>query len=55
MNESIDTLILYIGDLGLQPNLLTDRGLDGMLAAVRGNCGHVDPGVFVPRIKWAKG
>ena len=42
-------------DLGLQPNLLTDRVLDDMLTAVRDNCSRVDPGAFTPRIKWAKG
>lgn len=41
-------------DLGLKPTLLTDQALDAMFATVRANCGHVDAGVFMPRIKWQK-
>lgn len=39
-------------DLGLKPKLLTDDALDTMLAAVRANCDHVNPDVFMPRVRW---
>jgi len=39
-------------DLGLKPNMLTDDALDRMFATVRVNCGHVEKGVFAPRVKW---
>lgn len=39
-------------DLGLEPKLLTEQALDTMLAAVRANCAHVNPNVFVPRVRW---
>jgi UDP-sulfoquinovose synthase len=40
-------------ELGLEPHLLTDVVVDQMLALVRANNSHVDPGVFRPRIAWA--
>jgi len=42
-----------LSDLGLQPHLLTEKVLDDMFSTILANCSHVDPGVFVPRIKWA--
>ena len=42
-------------DLGLEPNLLTDAELDGMLAAVRANADRVDPRIVQPHIRWAGG
>ncbi len=42
-------------DLGLEPNLLTDAVVDGMLETVRGQVGRVDPNIIAPQIRWAGG
>ena len=42
-------------ELGLQPNLLTDAMLDGMLQTVRANCQHVQEEIIMPTIKWSQG
>jgi len=41
-------------DLGLRPNVLTDRVLDEMLSTVRRNSNRVNRGIILPRIRWAQ-
>jgi UDP-sulfoquinovose synthase len=43
-----------LGDLGLVPNLLSDKVVDDLLAAVRGHADRADPGVAKPKINWAR-
>jgi UDP-sulfoquinovose synthase len=43
-----------LGDLGLVPNLLSDKVVDDLLAAVRGHADRADPGVAKPKISWAR-
>lgn len=44
-----------LSDLGLEPHLLTDEALDGMLAAVLAHADRVDRGDLLPTIKWKGG
>ena len=44
-----------LGELGLQPNLLTEEVMDRMLDIAMENNGRVDEDVFVPRVAWAGG